>query len=198
MKRNFTLALCLILAIISSVSCGAESGEETTTSQNDTTSAPEITEAVYEYPDLKLGGESFDILNSESVWSIYMDLDKAEMTGETLDDAIYQRNRFIEEKTGCVIKVENYPTGGDFSKLTNHAANLILSGDDTYEVMFIKPAAKVDMITDGALVDLRSLSSLRLDEDWWDHIVSDLAATKALPIRTAGIPSTVYRLIRSR
>ena len=29
------------------------------------------------------------------------------MTGETLDDAVFARNRFVEEKTGLKIQVEN-------------------------------------------------------------------------------------------
>ena len=175
MKRKNALALCLIFTVLASA-CGTENppvttGDSSSASDSDT----EVTQKfVYEYPEL--GEGEFNILSSESVWEIYMDLDFPEMTGETLDDAVFARNRFVEEKTGLKINVENYKTGGDFGKLTNHAANLILSGDDTYEVMYIKPAAKVDLITDGALVDLRSLPALNLEADWWDHIITDSAA----------------------
>ena len=112
MKRKNALALCLIFTVLASA-CGTENppvttGDSSSASDSDT----EVTRKfVYEYPEL--GEGEFNILSSESVWEIYMDLDFPEMTGETLDDAVFARNRFVEEKTGLKIKVENYKTGGD-------------------------------------------------------------------------------------
>ena len=116
MKRKSILALCLIFTVLASSCDSAEdppvtAGDSSSASDTVTEDSPDF---VYDYPEL--GEGEFNILSSESVWDIYMDLDFPEMTGETLDDAVFARNRFVEEKTGLEIRVENYKTGDDRRK----------------------------------------------------------------------------------
>lgn len=166
---------CVLLLPFALNSCGKIISDELSTSEI-TSAEPETEKSGYEYPALDLGGRSLDILNNDAIYEIYMYLDLETMTGEILDDTVYERNRFIEEKFNCEINVTEYPSGGSgFEALTKHAASLILSGDDTYEVMYIKVAAQLDLLTGGGLLDLGTLPELNFGEDWWDRIVVDNA-----------------------
>ena len=77
-----------------------------------TTSEPEI-----DYPkyDIDLGGEDFNILFFDAVkacgWSsdIPCDVDVAEQTGDVLSDAVYTRNRKIEDMYN--LKIKAYDSG---------------------------------------------------------------------------------------
>ena len=79
-----------------------------------TTSEPEI-----DYPkyDIDLGGEDFNILFFDAVkacgWSsdIPCDVDVAEQTGDVLSDAVYTRNRKIEDMYN--LKIKAYDSGDD-------------------------------------------------------------------------------------
>ena len=69
MKRKSILARCLIFTVLTS-SCGA-AGDSLSASDTVTEDSPDF---VYDYPEL--GEGEFNILSSESVWDIYMDLGK--------------------------------------------------------------------------------------------------------------------------
>ena len=108
------VALALLAAIISGcVSCGNAADEDLgTTEENvsgndmtDTTEAEETTEEAYVLPELDCGGKTLTILNPTTTWGFYTDIDKEEQTGDALGDAIYERNRRLEEKYNFTLDV---------------------------------------------------------------------------------------------
>ena len=95
-------AALLILSCLAS--CGAsdgggkvalESGSSEITGSDATQT---VTEEEYAYPETNYGGKAFRVYNIADLWDMYVDLDKPELTGEALDDAVYERNRRIEDK----------------------------------------------------------------------------------------------------
>lgn len=95
MKR----AICfLILAsLMLTASCGEnQTGDETTTTENITETTAK--EEEYSFAELDLGGDTFAILNSSDTYGFYYYLDHDEISGERLDDVIYERNRKLEDK----------------------------------------------------------------------------------------------------
>ena len=185
MKTKHISLVCLF-ALSGSILQSCSGDQNSSTPVTEPIPESSIVETEYEYPDLKLDQKEINILNSESVWSIYMNLDFETISGETLDDAVYNRNRTIESMFDCRIVVDEYASGGDFNSYTNQAYNIIFSGDDKYEVMYLKPAGKLDIVTEGMLHDLRSLGGLNLDSDWWDKVVSKAAEVDGKLYFTSG------------
>lgn len=122
--KHFSL-VCLF-ALSGSILQSCSGDQNSSTPVKEPIPESSIVETEYEYPDLKLDQKEINILNSESVWSIYMNLDFETISGETLDDAVYNRNRTIGSMFDCRIVVDEYASGGDFNSYTNQAYNRLV------------------------------------------------------------------------
>ena len=175
LKRIASSLLCSLMLLPALASCGssdtatadtadtaANNGE--TTAQTET--AADVTE--YDFPEINLDGGKFTIANSNTgTWGHYYHIDFEEAIGESLDDAVYERNRALEEQFGLVIDVyeENID---DLPPLLQTA---ILAGEDLCDLAYIRSNKLAPFITGGYLCDLASLDGLNLDGEWWDQTV---------------------------
>ena len=108
MPRKYRiLSLVLLALILSQTACGAEqqgtADTDAQTSADDTGTTDETTTVGFEYPDVNYDGAEFRILNFDQLWNMYIHLDSPEINGEVLNDAVYTRNRKVEQKLGCKI-----------------------------------------------------------------------------------------------
>ena len=112
MKKKLSLALALLLALLSVVSCSETPSEQTDTNTEvvSAEAAAAEEETVSESPNWDavakpdLGRMAINIESTIHEVNFHNKLDLEELTGERLDDAIYNRNRFVESKLNCVIK----------------------------------------------------------------------------------------------
>ncbi|MCQ2431520.1 MAG: hypothetical protein MJ175_02825 [Clostridia bacterium] len=177
MKRNQALAALLLLAASCSVvSCGAEPSaqpdstqasspvQDTLTSAEAESNALDI--AVAALPQADYGGHEFKIMDRSeqysSVWYTYDVFSEGE-NGEPINDAVYQRNRILEDAVNIKIREEQSvgPTA-DMKKL-------ITAGDDAYDLFTDGMSSLVSMTTGNMLYNLNDVSQLRLSEPWWDQ-----------------------------
>ena len=161
LKRQITSLLLILSALL--VSCG-----ETTVDPVTTTAGGGIEEPVtdtYDYPELDCGGDEFTILNAENFWDMYTYLDFEQMTGEIIDDAIYNRNRFLEDKYKFRMNVIEVIPDDLFSKINTAVA----SQDDTYDITYALGRNLNSLVSSGALMNLRGIPEMRLDEEWWNQ-----------------------------
>ncbi len=179
MNRHISRVIASLLALSAVgglVSCGG-----TTAQTNDTTAAPsgETTvpeEAGYDFEGRDYGGYEFKVLNFESIWNCVVQLDFAEQTGETLNDAIYNRNRLIEEKLNFKLKEDKVPYASYNTsqiELVDRIIQSVMAGDYAYDAAYLPVNFKASVITDGYLLDMNTMPGLRLEEEWWDRIVND-------------------------
>ncbi|MGN1127829.1 MAG: hypothetical protein ACI4T6_02610, partial [Candidatus Flemingiibacterium sp.] len=171
MKKHRFLPLALCLTLLA-VSCGSTAVQTDDSKAADSTEAPQTspeTEYQYEYPQLNCGGEDFTILNTSTTWGFYTYLDFDELTGETLDDAIFNRNRFVEDKFNVNLSIEEVDT----DSMYNHYRSSIMSGDDVYDVAFCRANKMSGLILESCLLDLNEISSLRFDNPWWNTDVME-------------------------
>ncbi|MBQ8510769.1 MAG: extracellular solute-binding protein [Clostridia bacterium] len=168
MKKTIHFLLLASLAAQLLTSCGSESPGVDTTAASTTSDKAETSAAGYDYPAYDGKGEVFTIFNSSNSWSFYTTMDLEETTGDSLDDAVYNRNRNIEERFNIVFEVveedmwdgwEAYQTG-------------ILSGDYIYDVGFIPSTYLGTFITEGYLYNLLDYPEFRLDSDYYDQSVN--------------------------
>ena len=173
MKR-FVSTLLLIAMLASMAACGDNStpgGDTTTAAGGETTPAPE-TEPAYKYADLDCGGDEFTILNVEPTWDMYTYLDQESMTGEIIDDAVYNRNRFLEDKYKFKMNVVEVK----IDELAGKIQTTVSAGDDTYDVAYARGNGIAGLVSSGLCKNLYDVPGLQLNEPWWNQSVVEEAS----------------------
>lgn len=84
-------------------------------------------------------------------------------SGKAVDDAVYRRNKQIEEKYGITITVTESSTGG----YETDALNSILAGDDAYDLVMPHSRAAFAYAVQGAAYNIHEIESIHLDKPWW-------------------------------
>ena len=96
-KRFVSLILAVFMAL-GTASCAKDNGQpEVTTASDNTTSDSAVFEE-YIYPSEKFDGYEFTFFSADTQFGCYVRMDFDEQTGDRLDDAVYARNRRVEEK----------------------------------------------------------------------------------------------------
>ena len=177
MKRFLCLILTGILVLpLLLTSCGdagssgpAETTAQTAAAESETvTTEPPFSDGL---PDTDLGGYEINFIGKGAqfgafeVYDVYVEAE----TGDLLKDAIFKRNRTIEEKYNFTIKftpVEGSIMGGTRPGEIVH--KLILSGDDTYDVIYDGTTKLSPLAESGELYDLYQVPNLDFDRPWWN------------------------------
>ncbi len=178
MKTKKYILFLLVLLTISPIviSCSDENkadGKET----SDTTQATEIieTELSDELPETKYDGSMFNIMIDGGTIA-NLDFIAEEETADTLNDAVFARNRSVEERFDVKINPEVIGYGSSFTKELD---KFIGAGDNTFHVamgMNNIAAGITSMIYEGKFIDWESLEYTNIDKPWWDsNIIRDLA-----------------------
>ena len=169
MKYRRLSTLLLAFLTICSTACGSVSTEEdiTGTTTADTTSGGDSTVtdelAPPELPDEDYEGYEFRILTRIEGWGIYNNenLVVEEENGEILNDAIYTRNRTVEE---CFnINLTQITTTND---IANEIKTTVMAGDDAYDL-----TVSTYQMNLGSeyFVDFMTLDYINLDKPWWNQ-----------------------------
>ena len=170
MKRYLTLMLASAL-VLSAVSCGSDSkgNDETTTSDAGTTAADETTapEETDGLPEKDMDGFELKINHFDGTWLSWAltTLDVESETGDRLDDAIYKRNRNMEDRFNCKISVTGQKTIENKDIQTE-----VMAGDSNYDVWFM-----YDIWTLGSieyLMPWEELPYVNLDKEWWNPMAT--------------------------
>ena len=166
-KRIFTLLIAFIS--ICSTACGNTINEADvtgtntteTTSGGDTTVADDL--APPELPDENYEGYEFRILTRIEGWGIYNNENIVvdEENGEILNDAIYTRNRNVEERFN--IDMTQITTTKD---IDSEIKTVVMAGDDAYDLV---TATYQPNIGTEYLVDYMTLDYINLDKPWWNQ-----------------------------
>ena len=162
MKAKHTIALLLAAMILTS--CGAESGGNITenSSENETTNEPEVTTAEAVIPDRDFNGYSFNILNGNVYsWFTVSNVTTEEENGDTMNDAIYQRNRKVEER--YKITITETPT----SSAQSDYLKSVQAGDNAFDVALLRMEWALPVVLQNAAVNWSDIPHLELDREWW-------------------------------
>ena len=167
---------CLILAALllaSAAGCGNTESDPADTKADDTSAdesiSAEETASDYEWADLDCGGEDFVILNTTDDYGFYYYLDFESVTGEKLDDAVYNRNRELEDRYNFKLKIveEKFDMSSTVFKQS------IAAQDDDFDASFQWANYLAATMLEGGFADLSSIKSMNLDSSWWDTGIDD-------------------------
>lgn len=161
----------LLLAGILASSCG----EAASVSKETEAAVPHQTEAVTETetavdPETLHGlapadyqGAEFRIAAYENP-NYHADIVIASETGDTLDDALFRRNRNVEE--ACNIKLmQQY-------EVESAMRSMVLAGDGTYDYMVLTCPSALTWWKDGLLIPADELPHIDLSKKYWDSSIN--------------------------
>ena len=172
MKKR--LSALAILASILLIGCAADKGDaktdETVDANTDSAVATEALtpeESVLKHlPEASyFNGENFNIGWSQQYDfnEVYFTLEEAE--GDSIYEAVYERNRMTEEKLGITIVGENI---GSWLDIPKTVAKLVQSDDDTYDVFCMSTVQTFNCVLQGYLCDISALDVINFENPWWD------------------------------
>ncbi len=181
MKKRLAIFLALLLAAALPLSsCGngsttePEGGTDTTTNAN--TDGNENTETETEIDPSTLDelptdnkdyqDYTFTILGHEYAaaavaWGV-QDIAVDELTGERINDAVFERNNMIAERFGVTI-AKNL-----VSDPVVDAKKLIQSGDDAFDLLQTHVQNQANLAVQGFLANMNELPYVNFEKAWWD------------------------------
>ncbi|MFA6948951.1 MAG: hypothetical protein WCQ72_08210, partial [Eubacteriales bacterium] len=170
-KRITALLLCSLMLTSALASCGDSTAPAVTAdaiAAAETTAAEATTADNANYPEVKdLGGYNFRVLCSADMNNLsgFTALYAEEMTGEAVNDAIYARDRDIEEKYNITIEF--------IEKSPDTVSKSVKAGDDSCDITFPFVNGMFTMAQEGYLLDYTQISSLDLTNPWWDQRIKE-------------------------
>lgn len=182
MKKRILSMLCALLVLLSMLAACSEtpmdpdsSGDPSTSAigNNATTSgAPDATEeetTSYPVPEIRdLSGYTYRVfVSNNDLWGPVNFSTDGEANGNLINDALYRREIFIEEKYGCSLE---YTID---TKLLQTLGNHASTGTDLCEAIYMSGTDTMSAATSGYILDVNELEGLELDQPWWDQRIQE-------------------------
>ncbi len=175
MKKTLSLLLATLMLTSSVlIGCSDTSADSTDTSAPaDSTSEAETTTAETELTDgledKNMDGFEFKIYNStpESLSWAEVRLSVEETDGDILNEAIYERNLYIEER----FKTKLVNTSAKWDEIAKQYATLVSSGDNAYDIIMAYGVRTGNLID--YVADFNQVPYVALDKDWWNPTASE-------------------------
>ena len=163
MKRMMTI---LLLAALLLASCGNAQTGETTADPAETAAAQTETETespLDKLPAGDFGGVDYHMLgDTNSNWWI-ISLYSEEMTGEIINDTVYERNHYVEDLYNVTISHTETKQAGNDIKAS------VQSGTDEYDVVWERLNQLITPAQSGQLYNLYDYDGFAFDAPWWDN-----------------------------
>jgi len=177
-KRALSLMLVILMLLSSVVSCSEapadDHPEDTAPVSSDTPASPTETEAETEYsilntlPEYSFGGDTITTLTRDDVWWQITMLDAEGMTGETINDAIYDRNVKFETLYEADFEV----VYGQVS-LADTVRTAVTAGDDTFDFVVPSLTDAAPLAIEDQLINLHNIETIDFTNEAWDHNAVD-------------------------
>ena len=209
-KRILSLILCAFMLVPALVSCGGGDDASTPSGDNaaaDTTTAETTAAETSEYTAPEVNYDGAEVMlavidyvttGAASNWvaSSYCEGFMFEQNGDPLNDAIYERNKLVEEELG--VKISTYPLTS-FSNAASDFQKPVLAGEDLIDFGLMNGSNLPKFIGTDYLIELTDLD-LQLDKSWWDQYSIEeftpfdrlYTATGDISLNAAYAPITIF------
>ncbi|MDD4773299.1 MAG: extracellular solute-binding protein [Eubacteriales bacterium] len=130
------------------------------------TLSDETTQLLPDLPEADYEGYEFNILmkGPEYIEWASQDIDVEAPNGEVINDAVFNRNAFVEEEYNVVINGIPGTTA-----MAQTVKKSITAGDGAYDFVTANMYDTSTMATQGMLTDLYGIPMLDLSKPWWDQ-----------------------------
>ena len=183
---NLIIFIIFIILILSAVliavtACGDQentgsednNSADTPSPQSPDNGVPENAEVkiTHDVPDIDFGGYAFTVLSRAGYDGIYwvsVDMYAESENGEPINDAVFRRNRILEEKFN--IQIQEIQREAD---MLSFAQRSVMSGDNDFDVAYPFMQNAGAMIQRGQLVNLYETAYLSFDKPWWNRVTNN-------------------------
>lgn len=197
-KKYVSVGVILGLLLVFGISCSDAGTDnpvsvDTTTSEGDVSATPEETTTIYYTADipesLDYEGYQFRIIVNEVTRFVWGDVDVIadEQNGEVINDAVYDRNRFVEELLNVVI------TPTQSAGVSDAVNKTVMAGEDAYDLAFVHTQGAFTLAQNDLLLEYTDIPTLDLSSPWWDqNSLKDLSIANQKFMMTGDI-GTMYK-----
>ncbi|MHB1152926.1 MAG: hypothetical protein ACYCWE_13215 [Eubacteriales bacterium] len=185
--KKIICIFCSVLMLFSVVSCAAEADESAVTISETASETAEDISLLYEdeLPPSDFEGYLFRIVTRE-VGTFNYKMNETEITGDLIYDALYNRNRTIENRFNIII-TETYSTDPAFSRAS------ILAGEDAYDLIKTRGPMTMTYWQEGLIYTIDELKYIDLDKLYWNQLMNEaLTIAGKQYIATGAISLTEY------
>ncbi|MGN1409736.1 MAG: hypothetical protein ACI4XJ_06125 [Eubacteriales bacterium] len=180
-KKGLVLLLCALMLTPSIVSCSESSVNTNDETKADTTQTPSQTSTESEsvddetkelqpnIPKLDFEGTTFTFLTSGANdsngvdWETY-DVWAETINGEPINDAVYERNEYINETYN--VSIAEYKTAKD---TLSEIKQEVQASTGTFQAAFTHFQNGATLSQQGALLDLLQMPYIDVSQPWWDQ-----------------------------
>jgi hypothetical protein len=178
---SMVLVLAMLSVIIAGASCasgnsgnndtGITNNESGDAGSSEITAETDIFERLSIPRDTDFGGYAFNCLVYENANWGWDEIVAEEMTGETLNDAYYTRNTYVED----LLNIKITQTVSSWDTLASMFAASVQAGDNAYDAAFLRQQNAASCAMNDLCLDLNELDYVDLSKEWWDyHSIKDL------------------------
>ena len=174
MKKIVSLFLVFTILSLSLFSC-SEGSPETDDGAAPSQSGEIVSPAETEPPETELplpeadyDGYEVRVLNNISNFA-YTNIGEEGLTGESLDDAVYNRNKTVEEKLNVTFSIEKreyYDTRDTISKVVS-------AGEDVYDFYTCDLNILLGHAMNGYVLNAKNVDTIQFDRPWWNKQAID-------------------------
>lgn len=170
MKRFFSLSMALLLLLLSAAGCSEATQEPEETAPVIAADELTETEAETESPTpfwdatekVDLQGITINASCEEYDSNFYNVLDWDELTGERLNDAVYDRNRFVEEALNCQFT-------SDYGSAVSKLEQSCISGSGDIDMTYALMSNGGGLLQKGYLKAFNSVDTIDMTQPFWDQ-----------------------------
>ncbi|MBQ7721058.1 MAG: extracellular solute-binding protein [Clostridia bacterium] len=184
MKKAFSAALALIMLLSLIAACGSggdgaaapttSSGDPADTAEPEETGPPtddygrEIIESSLP-SDLDLGGSTMNVFYRDDYDSnlTAFELYAPEENGEIINDAVYRRNRAVEERLNVKLNITT-PNATDYNAYSAVLKNSVQAGDNAFDIAPIHGYYGPSLMSGGFFRNLLDTAYIDLSKPWWN------------------------------
>lgn len=171
---------CILLAAMLFASCSnnsSSSDEKTADGQNSPDTNTEITETAEEeteydiyavLPEMDYDGRDFIFyIPTNPDTPVDKGLTAEELTGVTFDDAVYNRNLYVDKQYDVVIS--SYQ-GGWYGSTYDDLKPNVLAGDNVYDVYFTHVYSRnINMFQENLCMEWKDIPYIQTEKPWWNQ-----------------------------
>lgn len=168
MKRIFAVILTVTLILSLFVSCSDsgdtdESTAESTADDNSTTGSTSLVGEL-DIPDEQFDGYEFVIFTGAPVYINYCEADFEEPSDDAYENALYRRNRTVEDQLG--VDIQQYTVVRE-DRFNTYSTEVLADSQD-FNVAFMATFQAANAVFTGLTLDINEYVYIDLTEDWWD------------------------------
>ena len=193
-QRILASLLAVLLLTAPLASCGENEEPPAVTQTNAATESEAETELRDSLPsDLDYEGDKIVFLSREREGWTDREIWVEELTGEPINDAVFERNKAVEERLN--VEITNVSEDSlDAYVIVNRVVNAVSAGTHEYDVLAASCWTTLGQTPRGTFANLRNSAYIDFDMPWWSEGLNDATLYKGTQfVLTGSMVLSIYR-----